>query len=232
MPQCLLNFWANAKEIRLSDVSGEEGSDTAPAGAFSENNERALREIMIILRTRTAHDFRHYKRATVLRRIERRLQVNGFSDLQQYRDHLHLHPEETVTLLQDMLISVTNFFRDKDAYEALRKEVLPVLFRNRTAEEPIRVWAAGCATGEEAYSVAMLLQEASTQTSEHVPFQVFVTDIDERAINVARDGLYAESILADVDLTRMQQYFTKEGSHYRIKRELPRTRTVRFAQCA
>ncbi len=175
---------------------------------------------MIILRTRTAHDFRHYKRATVLRRIERRLQVNSFSDLQQYREYLHVHPEETAALLQDMLISATNFFRDKEAYEALRNEVLPIVFRNRTAEEPVRVWAAGCATGEEAYSITMLLQEASAQTSEHVPFQVFATDIAERAINIAREGVYLESIAADVDAVRMKQFFSKEGGQYRIKKEL------------
>ncbi|PTB22875.1 chemotaxis protein [Trinickia symbiotica] len=220
MPQRLLDFWKNAKQIRLPAEPEGADEDTETNRAFSESNERALREIMIILRTRTAHDFRHYKRATVLRRIERRLQVNGFTDLQQYRDYLHVHPEETAALLQDMLISVTNFFRDKEAYEALRKEVLPIVFRNRTAEEPVRVWAAGCATGEEAYSIAMLLQEASAQTSEHVPFQVFATDIDERAINIARDGLYPESIAADVDATRMKQFFSKEGAHFRIKKEL------------
>ena len=111
-----------AKEIHLPVNENEERQEEL----VNEAAERALREIMIILRTRTAHDFRHYKRATVLRRIERRLQVNGITDLQAYRDFLHLHPEETQALLQDMLISVTNFFRDKEAFDVLDRDVLPV----------------------------------------------------------------------------------------------------------
>lgn len=108
MPQRLLDLWSTAREIHLPAVQPDEPEEDT----VNESAERALREIMVILRTRTAHDFRHYKRATVLRRIERRLQVNGITDLQAYRDYLHLHPEETQALLQDMLISVTNFFRD------------------------------------------------------------------------------------------------------------------------
>jgi len=186
IPQRLLELWANARDIRLPhDLVNPEIID-----ADAETNERALREIMIMLRTRTAHDFRHYKRATVLRRIERRLQVHGLAELQQYRDYLHLHPEETATLLQDMLISVTNFFRDKEAYEALRSTVLPLIFRDRDNNEAVRTWTAGCATGEEAYSMAILLNEASALTPDQTPFQIFATDIDERAISSARDGIY------------------------------------------
>ena len=182
--------------------------------------ERALREIMIILRTRTAHDFRHYKRATVLRRIERRLQVNGITDLQAYRDFLHLHPEETQALLQDMLISVTNFFRDKEAFDVLDRDVLPRFIEGRGEQDRIRVWSVGCATGEEAYSLAMLLQERSLKSAEGVSFQVFATDIDERAISFARTGLYPDSILADVTPSRARQFFAKDAAHYRVKKEL------------
>ncbi|RQQ35783.1 CheR family methyltransferase [Burkholderia stagnalis] len=216
MPQRLMDLWLTAKEIHLPIVDNDERQEDL----VSEAAERALREIMIILRTRTAHDFRHYKRATVLRRIERRLQVNGITDLQAYRDYLHLHPEETQALLQDMLISVTNFFRDKEAFDVLDREVLPRFFDGRGEQDRIRVWSVGCATGEEAYSVAMLLQERSLKSAEGISFQVFATDIDERAISFARAGLYPESILADVAPGRVRQFFTKDAAHYRIKKEL------------
>jgi len=216
MPQRLMDLWMTAKEIHLPVVENDERQEEL----INEAAERALREIMIILRTRTAHDFRHYKRATVLRRIERRLQVNGITDLQAYRDYLHLHPEETQALLQDMLISVTNFFRDKEAFEVLEREVLSHLFERRGEQDRIRVWSVGCATGEEAYSLAMLLKERSLKSPEGVSFQVFATDVDERAISFARSGLFPESILADVTPGRVRQFFSKDAAHYRVKKEL------------
>ncbi|HKR38119.1 MAG TPA: CheR family methyltransferase [Paraburkholderia sp.] len=216
MPQRLMDLWSTTKEIQLPAAESEERREEH----INEAAERALREIMIILRTRTAHDFRHYKRATVLRRIERRLQVNGITDLQAYRDHLHLHPEETQALLQDMLISVTNFFRDKEAFDVLEREVLPQLFEGRGEQDRIRVWSVGCATGEEAYSLAMLLQERSLKSTEGTSFQVFATDIDERAISFARTGLFPDSILADVTPARVRQFFSKDAAHYRVKKEL------------
>ncbi|CAN0625421.1 two-component system, chemotaxis family, CheB/CheR fusion protein [Burkholderia multivorans] len=216
MPQRLMDLWTTTREIHLPDTENDERQEDLT----NESAERALREIMIILRTRTAHDFRHYKRATVLRRIERRLQVNGITDLQAYRDYLHLHPEETQALLQDMLISVTNFFRDKEAFDALEREVLPQLFEGRGEQDRIRVWSVGCATGEEAYSLAMLLQERSLKSAEGVSFQVFATDIDERAISFARTGLYPDSILSDVTPGRVRQFFSKDAAHYRVKKEL------------
>lgn len=216
MPQRLMDLWTTAKEIHLPVV----GNDERQEEPVNEAAERALREIMIILRTRTGHDFRHYKRATVLRRIERRLQVNGITDLQAYRDHLHVHQEETQALLQDMLISVTNFFRDKEAFDVLEREVLPQLFEGRGEQDRIRVWSVGCATGEEAYSLAMLLQERSLKSTEGISFQVFATDIDERAISFARAGLFPDSILADVTASRVRQFFSKDAAHYRVKKEL------------
>ncbi|WP_227247218.1 CheR family methyltransferase [Paraburkholderia caribensis] len=216
MPQQLLDLWVTTKEIRLPDA----GSDEREEVTSNESDERALREIMVILRTRTGHDFRHYKRATVLRRIERRLQVNGITDLQVYRDHLHLHPDETQALLQDMLISVTNFFRDKEAFDVLERDILPSLFEGRGEQDRIRVWSVGCATGEEAYSVAMLLQERSLKSTDGISFQVFATDIDERAIAFARTGLYPDSILGDVTAARVRQFFSKDAAHYRVKKEL------------
>ncbi|SOY63842.1 Putative chemotaxis methyltransferase protein; contains Methylesterase domain (CheB), Methylase of chemotaxis methyl-accepting proteins domain (CheR), signal transduction histidine domain (NitrB), signal receiver (Rec) domain [Cupriavidus taiwanensis] len=219
IPQRLIDLWSAASHIRLP-LAIDDAEPAANPTPHSESSERALREIMVILRSRTSHDFRHYKRATVLRRIERRLQVNGLADLQQYRDYLHLHPDETPALLQDMLISVTNFFRDKEAFDALRTQVLPQLFENRAEGEVIRAWTPGCATGEEAYSLAMLLQEASAHTPEQVSFQVFATDIDERAVAIARNGLYPEPITNDIEPARIRQFFTKDASHLRVRKEL------------
>lgn len=216
MPQRLLDLWLTAKEIRLPNPEPDEREQTLA----NEAAERALREIMVILRTRTAHDFRHYKRATIMRRIERRLQVNGITDLQAYRDYLHLHPDETQALLQDMLISVTNFFRDKESFEVLERDVLPAIFEGRNEADRIRVWSVGCATGEEAYSLAMLLQERSLKAPEGASFQIFATDIDERAITFARTGLYSDAIVNDVSPGRVRQFFSRDAAHYRIKKEL------------
>ncbi|GAA4339677.1 hypothetical protein GCM10023144_38200 [Pigmentiphaga soli] len=218
LAQKLVELRENARGIRLPLPDTAELPD--PADDEARNAEKTLREIMIMLRTRTGHDFRHYKRATVLRRIERRLQVNGLQTLQAYRDFLQVHPDETPALLQDMLISVTNFFRDKEAFDALEKDVLPSLFRSREETSVVRAWVAGCATGEEAYSVAMMLEEAASQSADHASFQVFATDIDEYAIGAARTALFPDSIAADVSPIRLRQFFQKEQSQFRVKKEL------------
>jgi len=221
IPQKLVELWGNAQRIRLPIAPGEDlpgqpidAADTARAA------EEALRELLLLLRSRTGNDFRHYKRATVLRRIERRLQITGQPDLPAYRDYVQAHAEETPALLKDMLISVTNFFRDREAFEALERGVVAPLFANRAAGEQLRVWVAGCATGEEAYSVAMLLLEAAAPLLKPPELLVFATDIDERAIAIARAGLYPESILTDVAPERLRQFFTREQEQYRVRKQV------------
>lgn len=222
MPQRLLELRDNARVIRLPSVIEQELESTAgDAQPHRQNGEKALQEVMLMLRARTSHDFRRYKRATVLRRLERRLQVNGIPDLAAYRDFLQLHPEETRLLLDDMLISVTHFFRDKEAFEALEREVMPDLFSNRADDgDRVRVWAAGVATGEEAYSLAMLLEEASAASPTQTPFQLFATDIDEKAIAMGRAGIYPETIVSDVAPVRLRQFFTRDQSQFRVKKKL------------
>ena len=221
MPQRLMDLWSNARRIWLPTLA-ERGDPVAapPSAADAQRAEQSLQDVMALLRVRTGHDFRHYKRATVLRRIERRLQVCGVPDLNAYSAYLRTHPEETPALLQDMLISVTNFFRDREAFEALEREVLPALFKDRALGEPVRVWVPGCATGEEAYSVSMLLREAANAAGNAaagpIPLQVFATDIDERALAVARAGLYAPSIATDVAPVRLAQHFTRADGGYRV----------------
>ena len=190
----------------------------------SKPNELALREILAALRARTGHDFRHYKQATVLRRIERRMQVNALRDMPSYARHLQSHPEETPALLADMLIGVTNFFRDREAFEALERDILPALFAQKSdsEEKSLRIWTAACSTGEEAYSLAMLVADQAAVSSGKIDIQtqVFATDIDDRALETARAGIYSEAIVTDVAPPRLRQYFIKEQNHYRMQKEL------------
>jgi two-component system, chemotaxis family, CheB/CheR fusion protein len=209
-----------------SEQAGEAQGEVEFAHAHTQSkpNELALREILAALRARTGHDFRHYKQATVLRRIERRMQVNALRDMPSYARHLQSHPEETPALLADMLIGVTNFFRDREAFEALERDVIPALFEQKRdlEDRSLRVWAAACSTGEEAYSLAMLLADQAeiSGTKGEILSQVFATDIDDRALETARAGIYPEAIVTDVPPTRLRQYFVKEQNHYRMQKEL------------
>jgi len=218
--QQLLRLWQNARNIELPPQPGLP-AHVVRSGEFHRADEEALRDIIRLLSVRTGHDFHHYKRATVLRRIERRLQVNLLKDIHAYRDFLERHNEETAALLSDMLISVTNFFRDREAFEAIERDVIPQLFAQRRENgEPVRVWVPACASGEEAYSLAMLLCDEADRYPSPPPIQVFATDIDEAAVSRGRTGLYPESIAVDVPPARLRNYFTKEQRHYRIKKSL------------
>jgi two-component system CheB/CheR fusion protein len=192
-----------------------------------ETDEQALRSIFTQLRVRTGHDFTNYKRATVLRRIERRINVNELSDLQAYAQFMREHPSEAQALLKDLLISVTNFFRDCEAFEAVERGIIRQLFEGKGANDQVRVWVAGCATGEEAYTMAMLLREC-TENSPYAPtVQVFATDIDEHAISTGREGFYTDSDVADISPERLRRFFAKENGGYRVHKEL--RETVLFA---
>ena len=182
--------------------------------------ERTLDEVLTLLLARTGHDFRQYKRATLLRRLERRLQARGLADLQAYCRLLGSDPGEAHALLKDLLIGVTRFFRDPDAFAALECAVVPDLFRARAPADEIRVWSAACSTGEEAYSLAMLLAERADALERPHHFQVFASDIDAQALVVARTGLYPASIVADVPAERLQRHFTAESGGYRVRKTL------------
>lgn len=215
MPQKLLDLWANARRIEQQSLElAQMHQNMDRPGA--NDPERALSDILMHLRVRTGHDFRLYKRATVLRRIERRMQVNGQRDLLSYRDFLRSAPDEANALLADMLIGVTQFFRDREAFDFLEREVIARLFAPESAEEQVRVWVAGCATGEEAYSISLLLARAREAAMSSQAIQVFATDIDEAAIVRARTGSYPLSIASDIPAPLLQRYFTREGAHYVI----------------
>lgn len=185
-----------------------------------EDQQHALREIFTQLRIRTGHDFNNYKRATLLRRIERRINVRQLTSLSGYSSYLQQNPEETTALLKDLLISVTNFFRDPKSFDAMEKDVMPMVIQNKTGESPLRIWIAGCATGEEAYSLAMLCAEQIIKVIDAPKVQIFATDIDEAAIKHAREGLYTINDAADVSPERLRRFFNKEGDAYRVKREI------------
>jgi two-component system CheB/CheR fusion protein len=236
MPQKLIELCRNMQALLARHEPSLSSGDTEQAGAEqaeveyadahiqSKPNELALREILAALRTRTGHDFRHYKQATVLRRIERRMQVNALPDMPSYARYLQGRPEETPELLADMLIGVTNFFRDRDAFEALERDIIPALLEQKagTDDKTLRVWSAACSTGEEAYSLGMLLadQAAITGAGSELKLQVFATDIDDRALETARNGAYPEAILTDVSPTRLRQYFVKDQNQFRLHKEL------------
>ena len=181
-----------------------------------------LRRIVGFLRARTGHDFSSYKRATVMRRVVRRMQVCRTDTLGAYADYLLVTPEEARELFSDLLISVTMFFRDPHAFEALDRQVVATLFDDLRSEgeESIRVWTVGCATGEEAYAIAMLLHEEAARRRLHPQVQVFATDLDEGALATAREGRYPRSIEADVSEERLSRFFVDEGTHYRVRKEL------------
>lgn len=222
MPQRLVELGRN---MQTMEAPIESPGDVVQGAQRSPRrlNELALRDILTLLRSRTGHDFRHYKQATVLRRIERRMQVNAVHDMAGYAQLLHDQPGETPALLADMLIGVTNFFRDREAFEALERDIIPALFEKKTEvgeENALRVWSAACASGEEAYSLGMLLTEYADRSDRHMDIQVFATDIDEHALEIGRASLYPEAIITDVPPTRLRQYFTKEQNHYRLRKEL------------
>ncbi len=185
-----------------------------------EAQRKDLIDIFALLRLRTGHDFTNYKRPTVLRRIERRILVNNLPHLEAYKNLLRDRPEELDSLLKDLLISVTNFFRDKKIFEHLETQVLPHIFSGKSSEDQVRIWVAGCATGEEAYSIAMLCAEKMLGVPEAPKVQIFATDIDEASLAFARQGLYTLNDAADVSQERLSLFFNKENHAYRIRREI------------
>ena len=183
-------------------------------------DEELLRRLLAHVRLRTGHDFSKYKRSTVVRRIIRRLQVTRSDDLNRYYEFLRDNPEESQQLLTDLLISVTTFFRDADAFDALKKLVVPQVLDGKELTDNVRIWVPGCATGEEAYSVAMILLEEASRRESRPAIQVFGSDLDTRALALAREGRYPAAIEADVSEERLRRFFVREGDHYRVRREL------------
>jgi two-component system CheB/CheR fusion protein len=218
----LVDYVARAAEMPKK-IMAYRDSMSAAALSIDESHdedEQALIEIFTHLRLRTGHDFTNYKRATVLRRIERRLAVREISRLADYAKYMKEKPEEAEALLRELLISVTNFFRDKAVFDRIEELIIPRLLHGKGADNHLRVWVPGCATGEEAYSIAMLVADATAHLAFTPDIQIFATDLDEAAIAKARNGFYSAAETADVPPERLRRYFIKEQDGYRVRREL------------
>ncbi|MGE3784009.1 MAG: CheR family methyltransferase, partial [Alphaproteobacteria bacterium] len=178
------------------------------------------RAITELLHERTGHDFEGYKERTFLRRIERRMQVLGLVDIGAYAERLREDRAEVTNLFHDLLIGVTAFFRDREAFDALARQVVPALFEGKGVKDTVRVWVPGCATGEEAYSLAILLLEHMATLKARPKVVVFATDIDDPAISIARIARYPAALLQDVSPERLDRYFTGDGISYTLSKEV------------
>jgi two-component system CheB/CheR fusion protein len=203
-----------ARYVANLAVADEAGSDELP-----EKYDREIAQVATILRNTTGNDFHGYKRNTFFRRIQRRMQVLQISDIPDYVERLRGDREEVQHLFQDLLIGVTQFFRDPHEFEVLERE-LPRLFDGKGPDDQFRVWVLGCATGEEAYSLAILLREHMAGMDSPPQVQIFATDLDSRALGSARTGRYADSIAEHVRPDRLARWFVKEGDTYCVAKEL------------
>jgi two-component system, chemotaxis family, CheB/CheR fusion protein len=217
IPARLVEYDARERRMQMPPELGPNpvASPSPPAN----NDEAVLRDVLSFLRARTGRDFSYYKRATIVRRLARRMQVNEVETLPNYLNFLRTHPGEAAALLHDLLISVTNFFRDPEAFGAL-EAMIPQLFKGKSHADALRVWVPACATGEEAYSIAMLLSEHARTLDDPPTIQVFATDLDENVLVEARSGIFPEAISEDVSADRLRRYFVKESQGFRVRREL------------
>ncbi len=210
MPGAILEFARTEPRVPIPD----DGADV-------EGEERhLLHKVFAQIRARTGRDFSRYKRATVLRRIARRMQMAHVEELPAYVALLRERPDEVHALADDLLITVTNFFRDPEVFGVLEAEVVPGLFDGKTADDTVRLWSVGCATGEEAYSLAILLLEEAARRDVAPQIQVFASDLHERSLDRAREGFYPGDIETDVSAERLGRFFVKDDGGYRIRKEV------------
>jgi two-component system CheB/CheR fusion protein len=206
----------------IAYVAHAFGRHSARMVEQTPSNENALKKIFILLRTQTGHDLSQYKTSTINRRIVRRMAVHQIESIEDYVRYLQKTPPEVDALFRDLLIGVTSFFRDPQAFQVLEEQVIPQIFDNNPPGSVIRVWSTGCSTGEEAYSIAILLQERMEALKKGWTLQVFASDIDRRAIAAARAAVYPASIAADISPQRLARFFTAEadGGAYRINKSI------------
>ncbi len=188
--------------------------------AFGGENDGFIEKIIIILRDRTGHDFSRYKKHTLYRRIERRKNIHQLESLRQYVRFLQENPKETDILFKELLIGVTNFFRDPPVWEMLKENVLIEMFAGCSNGQIIRAWVPGCSTGEEAYSLAIVMKEAAECVNKNITIQIFATDLDSDSIELARKGNYQKNISADVSPERLKRFFTEENDLYHVRSEI------------
>ena len=206
MPEHIIRFAGTEPKVPAAEADEGEPTDI-------------LQEIFDHVRTITGRDFDAYKRSTILRRMRRRMQLHHIEAPSAYLKLLRQVPGEAEALADDLLITVTEFFRDPAAFECLEKEVIPRLFEGKGAEDEVRIWSVGCSTGEEAYSLAILLLEEAARRQEHPPakVQIFASDLHDGVLKKAREGIYPESIHTSISPERLRRFFTHEDSNYRVR---------------
>ncbi|MGE5374375.1 MAG: chemotaxis protein CheB [Bacteroidota bacterium] len=187
---------------------------------LTHQQQETMQHILAHVNARTGHDFRQYKHTTVLRRIQRRMQLGGYETLDEYQSYMRQNNDEASAMFNDILIGVTNFFRDAGSWDALANTVIPALFANKHEGDAVRAWTIGCSTGEEAYTLGILLLEYAETLEERIQIQIFASDLDDRALSQAREGIYPSAIEADVSKARLERFFSYQNGHYQVKREL------------
>ena len=180
----------------------------------------AIQKVLMLVRSSSGHDFSHYKQNTVYRRVERRMALHNITDIRNYVQYLKVTPSELDALFKDLIIEVTSFFRDPEAFEVLDKKIIPAILDHKKPDSAVRVWVPGCATGEEAFSLAILFQEAMDRLNKHLNVQIFATDINKETIETARTAQFPEGISADMPAERLGRFFIKEGGAYRVKKTI------------
>lgn len=207
---------------KIVDYLGRAHFMTKEESPIDDKDHGSLDKIIILLRAKTGHDFSMYKKNTLYRRIERRMGVHQISKIASYFRYTQENPQEMELLFKEILIGVTSFFRDEAAWEKLRKEVIPELLKYYPQGGTLRAWSAGCSTGEEAYSLAIIFKEAveKINSAQEFTLQIFATDLDRDAIDYARQGVYPANIAAEVSAMRLKRFFIKEGKSYRIGKEI------------
>src|SRR5262245_57888481 len=191
-----------------------------PSLEFGQSGRAEFEKVLMLIRSEFGNDLTLYKTATLDRRIERRMMMHKIGQLKDYVRFLQSNRDELRTLYRDMLITVTNFFRDAEAFETLKTEVFSNIIQRRNNDEPIRVWVPGCASGEEAYSIAICMFEFLDERAPGRGIQIFGTDIDEDSIQHARRGVYAQNISLDVSGERLNRFFTRQDNNYHISRRI------------
>ena len=214
MPESLVNY------VRQPYLYTAEQAETV-----ADQDREQINRILAVLRSRSRHDFRGYRKNVLVRRIQRRMGLLHIGNFPAYLNHLREHTEEINALCKDLLIGVTNFFRDPDAFEILAQRVIPELVESHVSnaddERPVRVWVPGCATGEEAYSIAILLIEQFRAMNKPASIQIFASDIDEGSLDIARQGIYPDNVVADISPQRLQRFFVRtDDHHYQVSKQL------------
>ncbi len=206
--------------IAYSNYAVKKLHTIAPATTPKEEN--VLKKIFVLLRDQTSHDFSQYKPSTIHRRIQRCMAVQKIETIDNYTKYLQQTPDEINALFHDLLIGVTNFFRDPEAFLLLKEQIITKIFTRKSSESTIRVWTTGCSSGEEAYSIAILLKECMEEMKQNYTVQIFATDIDAKAIAIARIGLYPPSITDNLSPERLTRFFTPQtdNSGYRIQKSI------------